>query len=141
MAAIDWRRMLSAHDGYEVRPGAEAGEVAAAQAALGAVFHEDLRQLYLASDGVFDRVGQWFVIWPLAEVVIRNRKAWSWKDSAARRRLMGFGDDGTGAPFCVPRDGSGGGLAWSAISGEATVLAGSVAAFWSGWLASTLPPH
>jgi SMI1/KNR4 family protein SUKH-1 len=141
VAVIDWRQLLSADDGYELRPGAAAGEIAAAEAALGAVFPADLRQVYLASDGVFDRTGQWFVIWPLPEVVTRNRAAWSQAASPARCQLVGFGDDGTGAPFCVPRDGSSGVFAWSAIDGAATLLASSVAGFWSGWVASTLPPH
>jgi hypothetical protein len=138
---IDWRQLLSADDGYELRPRAAAGEVAAAEAALGAVFPADLRQLYLVTDGVFDRAGQWFVIWPLPEAVTRNRERWSQGDSPARRELVGFGDDGTGAPFCVPRDGSSGVFAWSPIEGAATPLAGSVADFWSGWVAGTLPPH
>jgi len=117
------------------------GEVAAAEAALAAVFPEDLRQVYLVSDGVFDRPGQWFVIWPLREVVARNRQAWLWGDSLARQGLVGFGDDGAGAPFCVPRDGSSGVFAWSAVDDEAVLLAGTVAEFWSGWVAGTLPPH
>ena len=138
---IDWRQLLGAVDGYELRPGAGAGEVAAAEAALGAVFPEDLSGVYLVSDGVFDGPGQWFVIWPVAEVVARNREAWSREGSSARRGLVGFGDDGTGAPFCVRRDGRGGVFAWSVIDGEAVFLADTVAGFWSGWVAGTLPPH
>jgi hypothetical protein len=63
------------------------------------------------------------------------------EDSPARLGLVGLGDDGTGVPFCVPRDGSSGVFAWSAIVGEATPLAGTVAGFWSGWVAGTLPPR
>ena len=138
---IDWQQLLGAVDGYQLRPGAGAGKVAAAEAALEAVFPADLRELYLVSDGVFDAPGQWFVIWPLAEVVTRNRDAWSREGGPARRALVGFGDDGAGAPFCVPRDGGGGVFAWSAIGGEAALLADTVAGFWSGWIADTLPPH
>lgn len=140
MAEIDWRQLLSADDAYELRPGAAADEVTAAEAALAAVLPADLRQIYLVSNGVFDRPGQWFVIWPLPEVVTRNREAWP-QGSPARRELIGFGDDGTGAPFCVPRDGSSSVFAWSAIEGKATLLARSVADFWSAWVAGTLPPH
>jgi hypothetical protein len=140
LVAIDWRQLLGADDGCELRPGATADEVAAAEAALGAAFPADLREVYQASDGVFDRSGQWFVIWPLAEVVTRNRQAWSWA-GPARRGLVGFGDDGTGAPFCVPRPGSGGVFAWSVIGGEATFLAGTVAEFWSRWVSGGLPAH
>src|SRR5215468_909264 len=94
---MDWRQLLGADDGYDLCPGATAGEVAAAEAALGTTFPAQLRGVYLASNGVFDRTGQWFVIWPLPEVVARN------------------------------------GIAWSVIDGAATLLADSVAAFWSGW--------
>jgi len=90
---------------------------------------------------VFDRTRQWFVIWPLAEVITHNREAWSQDGSPARRELAGFGDDGTGAPFCVPRDGGSGVSARSPIDGEATPLAHTVADFWSGWETGTLPPH
>jgi len=138
---MEWRQLLSADDGYELGPGAAVSEVATVEAALGAVFPAQLREVYLASDGVFDRPGQWFVIWPLAEVVVRNGKAWSLTDSPVRRGLVGFGDDGTGAPFCIPRDGGRGVFAWSAIDGQATLLAGTVAGFWSGWLTGTLPRH
>lgn len=69
-----------------------------AEALLGAVFPADLRTLFLATDGVFDQPGQWFVVWPLGEVVTRNQRAWA-HESAARQELVGFGDDGTGAPF------------------------------------------
>lgn len=141
MAATDWRQLLSADDGYELGPGAAAGEIAAAEAALKAVFPAELRQLYLHSDGVPDRAGQWFVIWPLAEAITRNRQAWVQDGSPSRRELVGFGDDGTGAPFCVPRDGSSGVSAWSPVNGEATPLADSVPGFWSGWVAGTLLPH
>ena len=141
MALAEWRQLLGADDGYELCAGAAAAEVGAAEAALGVVFPAQLREVYLASNGVFDRAGQWFVIWPLAEVVVRNGEAWSLADSPVRRGLVGFGDDGTGAPFCVPRDGGAGVCAWSAIDGAARLLAGTLAGFWSGWVAGTLPPH
>lgn len=141
VAVTDWRQLLSADDGYELRPGAAAGEVTAVETALSAAFPAELRELYLISDGVFDRPGEWFVIWPLAEVVTRNREGWSRDSSAARRDLVGFGDDGTGAPFCVPRDGGSEVFAWSPIDGQATLLASSVAGFWTGWTTGTLPRH
>jgi hypothetical protein len=141
VALVDWRRVLRPDDGYELWPGAGAGQIAAAEAALEAAFPDDLRQLYLTSNGVLDTPGQWFVIWPIADVVTRNRDAWLLEGSPARRSLVGFGDDGTGAPFCVPRDGSSGVYAWSAIDNEATWLAETAAGFWPQWAAGTLPPH
>jgi SMI1/KNR4 family protein SUKH-1 len=141
VAVTEWRQLLSAHDGYELRPGATGDEVVAAEAVLGAMFPAQLREIYLVTNGVFDRPGQWFVIWPLPEVAARNREAWSLTDSPVRRGLVGFGDDGTGAPFCVLRDGGDGVFAWSMVGGEATLLAETVAGFWSKWTAGTLAPH
>jgi hypothetical protein len=139
--AIDWKQLLSAVDGYELRPGVRIAEAAAAEAALTAVLPAELRDLYLASDGVFDATGQWYVIWPLAEVVTRNQDAWSRDGRSSRQALVGFGDDGTGAPFCVSRDDGRSVFAWSAIDGKATLLADTAAGFWSGWVAGTLPAH
>jgi hypothetical protein len=139
MVTIDWRRLLGVDNGYQLRPGAGPDKVAAAEAALEAVFPADLKELYLASDGVFDAPGEWFVIWPLemiAEENMRRREA-----GVLPADLIAFGDDGTGDPFCVPRDGGDGVFFWYAIGDEATHLANSVAAFWSGWVANTLPPH
>ena len=141
MVVMEWRHLLSADDGYQLCPGAAADEIGAVEAALAAVFPAQLREVYRASNGVFDRLGQWFVIWPLPEVVARNGEAWSLTDSLVRRTLVGFGDNGTGSPFCVRRDGGSGVFIWSAIDGQATPLAGTVAEFWVGWVASTLPPH
>lgn len=137
----DWKRLLSADDGYQLRAAATPGEVATAEASLVTVFPADLKDLYQASDGIFDAPGQWFVIWPLAEVTARNQGAWSAEGGSQRHALMGFGDDGTGMPFCVPRDGSAGVFAWSPIVGEATLLAETVTEFWRGWVAGTLPTH
>ena len=46
---------------------------AEAEAELGATFPGEIRSLYLTSDGVFDEPGQWFVIWPVAELISRNQ--------------------------------------------------------------------
>ncbi|WP_432832842.1 hypothetical protein [Dactylosporangium sp. CA-092794] len=47
----------------------------------------------------------------------------------ARRQLLGFGNDGTGAPFCVPSDGSDGVFVWNHIDQQAYRLAGTVEEF------------
>jgi hypothetical protein len=98
---VDWTAVLRADDGSRMRDPAGASAISAAESALGVVFPGDLRALYLVSDGVFDEPGQWFIIWPLAEVVARNQAARA-GESTTRLRLLAFGDDGTGAPFCVP---------------------------------------
>lgn len=128
----DWRAVIAEDDGNGLRPGASEVLVKRAEALLGAVFPADLRTLFLATDGVFDQPGQWFVVWPLGEVVTRNQRAWA-HESAARQELVGFGDDGTGAPFCVPRDGGGGVFVWKPTEEQTAWLADTVEQFWSGW--------
>jgi hypothetical protein len=141
VAVTDWQQLLSAGNGYDLYPGAAEDEIAVAEAALEAVFPRELRGIYRASNGLLDRPGQWQVIWPLADVVVRNQESWEVEDSPFRRRLVGFGDDGTGVAFCVRRDGGDGVFAWSAFPGEATRLGGSMASFWSAWVAGTLPEY
>ncbi|HEU5109002.1 MAG TPA: SMI1/KNR4 family protein [Micromonosporaceae bacterium] len=135
---IDWYAVLAGDDGNRLQPAASNAEVGRAEALLDAVFPADLRALYLATDGVFDQPGQWFVVWPLADVVTRNRQSWA-EESAARRRLVGFGDDGTGAPFCVPRDGTAGVFAWNPIDQHAYRLADTAEEFWRGWSGQSRP--
>jgi hypothetical protein len=132
LLVIDWRAALSDDDGNELQSAASEAEVDRLEGLLAVVLPAELRALYLATDGVFDKPGQWFVIWPLADVVTRNRLAWA-EARTARRELVGFGDDGTGAPFCVPRDGSDGVLIWNPLDAQAHWLADTVAQFWVGW--------
>ncbi len=105
-----------------MRTPARASAINAGESALGLTFPGDLRALYLTSDGVFDEPGQWFVIWPLAEVVARNQAAWAGQ-SPTRRRLLAFGDDGTGAPFCLPAGKGPEVFFWDPVLDEATRLA------------------
>jgi hypothetical protein len=133
----DWDAMLAEDDGYEVLPAASDAEITQAEKLLGATIPTSLRRLYLMSDGVLDKPGQWFVVWPLAEVVEHNRQAWAVEDNA-RQQLLGFGDDGTGAPFCVPRDGGGVVFHWNPIDQLAHRLADTVGEFWSGWSNGTI---
>jgi hypothetical protein len=131
-AVIDWRALLAAEDGVEGRPAASESDITAAEAGLGVALPGELRELYAASDGVFDRAGQWLVVWPLVEVVNRNRMAWT-QEPVLRRGLIGFGDDGTGAAFCVAANGSRGVFVWNAIDVTGVRLADTIAAFWIGW--------
>jgi cell wall assembly regulator SMI1 len=136
-AVIDWRALLAAGDGMEMPPAASAADVTATEAALGTALPIELRELYAVTNGVFDTVGQWFVVWQLAEVVARNRTAWA-VESTARSGLIGFGDDGTGAAFCIPTDGSGGVFVWNPIDSSAERLAETVEAFWLTWIAGEI---
>jgi len=47
----------------------------------------------------------------------------------------------TGSSLSVSPDGHGEMFLWSAIDGKTTLLAGTIAGFWSGWAAGTLPPY
>jgi cell wall assembly regulator SMI1 len=118
----DWRAVLAEDDAYELCPGATEVAVHDTEALPGAVFPAGLRTLYLASDGVLDKPSQWFVVWSLAEVVTRNQRAYA-DECAARQGLVGLGDDGTGAPFCLPRDGGVGVFVWQPIEQQACWLA------------------
>jgi hypothetical protein len=133
-----WRHLLASDGEYELSSGVTADDLAGVEAALGAVFPAALRQAYLASDGALNRDGQYYPLWPLAEVLRRNRDDWSWDDAQERHELVGFGDNGCGEPFCVARTGSDSVFHWYPIGGEATLLAGTFAEFWTGWNAGTI---
>lgn len=138
---FDWRAWFEADDGLVLRVPAVEADLAAAEEALDAELPDALRQLYRVSDGVFDGPGQWFVVWPLGDVVERNRDDWAgWPgEFAARRDLVAFGDDGTGTPFCTPRDGGPGVFVWSPIEAVSIPVAGTVDEFFTRWRADSLP--
>ncbi|WP_196073137.1 SMI1/KNR4 family protein [Nakamurella alba] len=97
---------LRQHPDIGLTTGADSDLMAAAESELECRLPDELRQLYLASNGVFEKRGEWFVVWPLASVVERNTFDWDlYPDDEERADLVGFGDDGTGAPFCVRRSG------------------------------------
>jgi hypothetical protein len=139
MPDVEWIQMLTAANGYQLNQPASRAMIAAAESALGAEFPSDLRELYLASDGAIDSPGQWFVVWPIAELAERNREVFT--GTPGGRELVAFGDDGTGATFCTRRDGAGGVVTWSPIDGAVTDLAVDLEAFWIGWTTGHLPPY
>jgi hypothetical protein len=132
--------VLSADDGLRLEAGAATEAIEKTESALDATLPSALRDLYQASDGVWDEPGQWFVIWPLADVVERNRLARD-VESSARADWIGFGDDGTGNPFCVCRGNGDDVYYWSPIDQEATWLASDPAAFWQALVTDSLPKH
>ena len=89
---------LSAPGGGRLRAPATPSSLRAAECELEVTFPAELRALYLASDGFFDEPGQWFVIWPVTDLVSRNKAAWA-AEGSIRRKLLAFGDDGTASPF------------------------------------------
>jgi hypothetical protein len=128
----DWRAVLARDDRVELRGPLSTDIVDRFEASLGTVLPSALRALYLVTDGVLDKDGEWFVIWPLERTADENRRAWT-DTSATRRLLLGFGDDGTGAPFCVPRNGGTGVFVWKLIDQQAYRLAGDIEESWEGW--------
>lgn len=135
--ATNCAAVLRTDDGYQLQPGASADEIRDAAAALGTALPHELVSLYRVSNGVFDGPGQWFVIWRLVDVVARNRQAWA-LEGLVRQGLVGFADDGTGAPFCVSCAGGNEVLAWSPIDGVGVVVAESIEEFWANWTRGTL---
>ncbi|MDQ0577186.1 SMI1/KNR4 family protein [Agromyces albus] len=129
---VAWAVLLERPE-LSTRPAATDAEVIAAEVELATSFPPQLRQLYLHTDGVFDRSGLWHVIWPLGDLLERN------SGSAGERGAIAFGDDGTGNPFCVHRDGTV--SYWSEIDAEHTFLSPDLTSFWTAWLRDDLPPH
>jgi hypothetical protein len=123
---------LAADDGHELQPPASATNIEQVEAQLGAVVPAGLRALYQTSNAVYDKPGEWFVVWPLDAVVERNHHAWAVEDRA-RQQLLGFGDDGTGTAFCVPRDGAPGVFVWNTIDRQVHRIADTLEEFWSRW--------
>jgi hypothetical protein len=111
-----------------------------AESELEVIFPGGLRALYLASNGVLDEPGQWFIIWQVTGLVSRSPAAWA-AGSSTRRGLLAFGDDGTGSPFSVPRGGGPDVFFRDPISDEVTHLAPSLTSFWTAWIKDSLPPH
>lgn len=140
MNVSTWRQTLQALDaGLELQPSASAASIAAAELRLGVTLPPDLRGLYEATDGIHDNGGQWFVMWQLEDLAIRNLEAWSsdW-ETEPRRGLLGFGDDGTGDPFCVELKGGTTVFHWSPIEQLARPLAPDLLQFWTGWFTGTI---
>lgn len=139
MDGTAWRQTLqAANDGLELQAPADPGEIAAVELRLGIGLPAELRGLFGATNGIYDKPGEWFVMWRLEDVAQWNLEAWNGWESEARRRFLGFGDDGTGDPFCVALDGDSTVFTWSPVGQEARPLAPNLREFWLGWLAGEI---
>jgi hypothetical protein len=138
MSEAAWRPLLQAVDGVELQPPVDAAGIAAVELRLGIKLPTTLRGLYEATNGIYAQPGQWFVMWHLDDLASRNLAAWNGWESEARRRLLAFGDDGTGDPFCVELDGEPAVFAWSPTEQEARPLAPGLREFWFGWLSGRI---
>ncbi len=137
MVLTDWSRLLGMTDGYQAQEAATEENLARHEEKLNASFPGQLAKLYLVSDGVFDVRGRWFVIWPLTQLRRRNEFEWA-RGGPGRRDLLGFGDDGTGVTFCVPRNGGSGVFVWHPLITAPSWLANDVGDFWAGWTTGTI---
>jgi cell wall assembly regulator SMI1 len=137
---VDWTALLATDDGFRLQNGVTDEELQDAEANLGCHLPEKLARLYRLTNGVWDNPGQWYVIWPMVDVIQRNREAGQ-IETLARQQWIAFGDDGTGNPFCVHRRGGGAVYYWNLIDQQATLLADDLPSFWTAWVADTLPPH
>jgi cell wall assembly regulator SMI1 len=136
---VDWTALLATDGGFRLQNGVTDEELQVAEANLGCRPPEKLTSLHRLTNGVWDDSGQWYVIWPMVDMVARNREA-SQIETPARQLWIAFGDDGTGN-FCVRRRGGEAVYYWNPIDQEATLLADDLPSFWTAWVANTLPPH
>ncbi len=133
--------------GQELRPfrvrladGCTAAQLGGAERELGNALPSELRSLLSETNGLYDIEGQWEVAWPLERIVIDNRSLR--QEESWPAGLLAFGDDGTGAPFCVlidpPKADHAAVSHWGPITGEVTELAPSLRRFWHGWLSGQI---
>ena len=157
---MDWRELITGmYPGRPPRPGiawaprfypaAPEGDIAGAEARLGATFPPSLRSLLAQTDGVMDRMavdgGEWFdalwLLWPVAEVVERNRSARA-AAGGGPRGVIFFADAGCdGILFGHPVVGQTCGpgvVVWHPMRGRVADLAPSLDGFLRGWLAGTI---
>lgn len=114
------------------RPAASRAKLNAAEVKLDTRLPPSLRELYLQTDGVWDPAGQWYVIWPLDDVVARNA------GTVGERAGVAFGDDGTGNPFSSKQ------TAVSATGLRSTPSTHALrriwSPFWTAWAHDDPPP-
>ena len=124
-------------DGYEYGPPATPQQINAVEEQLGSRLPMTLRDLYLRSNGVLDKAGQWWVIWPLDRLVESIQSAWNY--ARLPRLLVAFGDDGTGNPFCMRADDDDGTLVlrWSWIGKDVEQDEGDFTEFLTEWCGGT----
>jgi hypothetical protein len=114
-------------------PPCSSARIADGERSLGAALPDELVALYRAADGLFDEPGQWYIVWPLDRVVVTNVQLWN--DGLLDQGLVAFGDDGTGAPFCLRRHDPARRhvLRWSLIDGAVETDEGVLNTFLRTW--------
>ena len=112
-------------------PGCTDERIDEAEHRLGMALPDWLRRLYAEADGRWADPGQWWVVWPLADVVSRTIEAWD--SYGLDPALVAFGDDGCGDPFCVDSTVADTVVRWSMVDGGRVEAVG-VDEFTSSWL-------
>lgn len=99
---------------------------------LGVTLPDVLRSVYRAGDGRFNNEGEWWVVWRLDQLVSENRGT---RERGLPDTLIAFGDDGTGAPFCI-RTGSRSSevVRWNWIDSAVERSEGSMDDFLAAWV-------
>ncbi len=101
---------------------------------LGLSLPSDIRGLLRSSNGLFDSEGQWYFVWPLERIVAENFALRAGEDSSFPAGLVGFGDDGTGASFCIATSEDQQIYWWSPIDTQVRMLADNLDSFVVRWL-------
>jgi hypothetical protein len=115
-------------DDFEHGPPASGASIAETEERLGTRLPDALASMYRATDGVCDRAGQWWVIWPLAQMV--EAADWLQNADGYPNRWIAFGNNGAGDPFCFQRD-DGSVTCLHMIEQEHQNLASSFTDFWA----------
>ena len=84
-------------------------------------------------NGLYDRSGEWWVVWPVTRMVDENLRVWA--TGELDQALLAFGDDGTGNPFCVDRGDPMAVVRWSWIDAAVESKMGRMADFMRAWIA------
>lgn len=132
----DWVELLARFP-VEPQPPCPEEALLDAEERLGLSLPDDLRGLLGHSNGLFDRAGQWYFVWPLERIVAANLALQAEAEGGFPTGLVAFGDDGTGAPFCIATSRDQPICRWSPIDAQVQMLASNLDSFLDGWLSGT----
>lgn len=76
-------------------------DFAQAEESLGTLLPDPLVRMYRGNNGVFNEHGQWWTVWPVAQML--EARTWLSGFSGYLDEWIPFGDDGTGDPYCFHR--------------------------------------
>jgi hypothetical protein len=125
---------LFAHFSIETQPMCPESAVVRAELSLGFALPSDLRALLRRSNGLLDKAGQWYFVWPLERIVANSLALRDQTVSGFPVDLVAFGDSGTGDPFCIAMSREERVCRWSPIEAQVQMLADDLETFIVGWL-------